>query len=151
MKCPYCGSEDSKVLDSRPFEDSIKRRRECNTCFKRFNTFEKVESVPFMIIKKDGTRETYSREKLESGIVRSCHKRPVSAEEIKEILDDIENKIFSLDKREVSSTYIGENVMEALKNLDQVAYVRFASVYRDFKDANTFLEEMKILAESKDV
>ncbi|MBE5921470.1 MAG: transcriptional repressor NrdR [Lachnospiraceae bacterium] len=147
MRCPYCGSENSKVIDSRPSEEdnSIRRRRVCEACDKRFTTFEKVESLPLIIIKKDMNREPYDRSKIEAGIIRSCHKRPVSMPDIQQTVDEIEAEIFSKESREVSSTWIGELVMEKLKDLDQVAYVRFASVYREFKDVNTFMDELKKL------
>jgi transcriptional repressor NrdR len=146
MKCPFCGEENTKVIDSRPADDStaIRRRRECVVCGKRFTTYEKVESdtIPLFVVKKDDTREPYDRAKLESGIVRSCHKRPVSYDKIQAVVDSIENIIFNKDKREVTSNEIGEIVMEKLKDLDQVAYVRFASIYREFKDVNTFMDEL---------
>ena len=146
MKCPFCGEENTKVIDSRPADDStaIRRRRECVICGKRFTTYEKVETdtIPLFVVKKDDTREPYDRAKLESGIVRSCHKRPVSYDKIQAVVDSIENIIFNKDKREVTSNEIGEIVMEKLKDLDQVAYVRFASIYREFKDVNTFMDEL---------
>lgn len=144
MKCPYCGEENTKVIDSRPAEDNnaIRRRRQCEKCEKRFTTYEKVESIPVIIIKKDNIREQYNRDKIESGILRSCHKRPVSYEQVMEAVEDIENAIFNMEQKEISSTVIGELVMERLKKLDQVAYVRFASVYREFKDVNTFMDEL---------
>ncbi|MBE5959417.1 MAG: transcriptional repressor NrdR [Lachnospiraceae bacterium] len=146
MKCPFCGEENTKVIDSRPADDStaIRRRRECVICGKRFTTYEKVETdtIPLFVVKKDDTREPYDRAKLESGIVRSCHKRPVSYDKIQAVVDSIENIIFNKEKREVTSNEIGEIVMEKLKDLDQVAYVRFASIYREFKDVNTFMDEL---------
>ena len=144
MKCPYCGEDDTKVIDSRPADDnsSIRRRRQCERCGKRFTTYEKLETMPFMVIKKDRTREPYNRSKVEAGIVRSCHKRPVSTQQINAMLDEIENEIFNCEDKEVETTVIGELVMEKLKKLDEVAYVRFASVYREFKDVNTFMEEL---------
>lgn len=145
MKCPYCGNPDTRVIDSRPAEDgtSIRRRRSCDVCSKRFTTYEKVETIPFIIIKKDNNREQYDRGKIESGVLRACYKRPVSAEEIQKCVNRIETKIFSLEEKEISSSDIGEIVMEELKKLDEVAYVRFASVYREFKDVNTFMDELK--------
>ncbi len=145
MKCPFCAHENTKVIDSRPAEDnnSIRRRRECEKCGKRFTTYEKIESIPLVVIKKDNTRETYDRSKIESGILRSCHKRPVSIEQIEEAVDDIENRIFNMELKEVESSVIGEMVMERLMDLEEVAYVRFASVYREFKDVNTFMNEIK--------
>lgn len=144
MKCPFCNTPDTKVIDSRPSDDnaSIRRRRQCIKCGKRFTTYEKLETLPLMVVKKDNTREPYDRSKIESGIVRSCHKRPVSSRQIEDIVNDIENKIFGMEEREVPTTVIGEMVMERLKEVDQVAYVRFASVYREFKDVNTFMEEI---------
>ena len=149
MKCPYCGENDTKVIDSRPADDnsSIRRRRQCERCGKRFTTYEKLETMPFMVIKKDRTREPYNRSKVEAGIVRSCHKRPVSTQQINAMLDEIENEIFNCEDKEVETTVIGELVMDKLKKLDEVAYVRFASVYREFKDVNTFMEELGKLLE----
>ena len=147
MKCPYCGEENTKVIDSRPAEENnaIRRRRQCLKCKKRFTTYEKVENIPLIVIKKDDIREPYDGGKIEAGIVRSCHKRPVSYEQIVSAVEDVENKIFNMEKKEISSRVIGEIVMERLKELDQVAYVRFASVYREFKDVNTFMDELKKL------
>ena len=147
MKCPYCGKENTKVIDSRAAEENnaIRRRRQCLKCKKRFTTYEKVENIPLIVIKKDDIREPYDRGKIEAGIVRSCHKRPVSYEQIVSAVEDVENKIFNMEKKEISSRVIGEIVMERLKELDQVAYVRFASVYREFKDVNTFMDELKKL------
>ena len=147
MKCPYCGEENTKVIDSRPAEENnaIRRRRQCLKCKKRFTTYEKVENIPLIVIKKDDIREPYDRGKIEAGIVRSCHKRPVSYEQIVSAVEDVENKIFNMEKKEISSRVIGEIVMERLKELDQVAYIRFASVYREFKDVNTFMDELKKL------
>ena len=147
MKCPFCGNENTKVIDSRPTDDSsIRRRRQCEECGKRFTTYEKVETMPLMVIKKDNNREPYNREKIVAGIVRSCHKRPISLEKINQTVDEIENQIFNLEEKEVTTTEIGTIVMDKLKELDEVAYVRFASVYRELKDFNTFLEEInKIL------
>lgn len=144
MKCPYCGEENTKVIDSRPAEDnsSIRRRRQCEQCKKRFTTYEKVESIPLIIIKKGSIREPYDRGKIEAGIVRSCHKRPVSYDQIIAVVEDVENAIFNMEKKEIPSQTIGELVMDRLKKLDQVAYVRFASVYREFKDVNTFMAEL---------
>lgn len=144
MKCPYCGEENTKVIDSRPAEENnaIRRRRQCEVCKKRFTTYEKVESIPLIVIKKDNMREPYDRSKIEAGILRSCHKRPVSYEQIVSAVEDVENAVFNMEQKEVSSAVIGELVMDRLKKLDQVAYVRFASVYREFKDVNTFMEEL---------
>ena len=144
MKCPYCGEENTKVIDSRPAEENnaIRRRRQCEVCKKRFTTYEKVESIPLIVIKKDNIREPYDRSKIEAGILRSCHKRPVSYEQIVSAVEDVENAVFNMEQKEVSSAVIGELVMDRLKKLDQVAYVRFASGYREFKDVNTFMEEL---------
>ena len=145
MKCPYCGHPDTRVIDSRPADDghSIRRRRSCDVCGKRFTTYEKVETIPLIIIKKDNNREQYNRGKIENGVLRACYKRPASAEEIQKCIDRIETKIFSLEEKEIPSSAIGEIVMDELKKLDEVAYVRFASVYREFKDVNTFMDEIK--------
>ncbi|MBE5944688.1 MAG: transcriptional repressor NrdR, partial [Lachnospiraceae bacterium] len=145
MRCPFCGDDNTRVIDSRPADENqaIRRRRQCDECGKRFTTYEKVETIPLIVIKKDKNRETYDRSKIESGVVRSCHKRPVSAEAIENCIDEIENKIFNLEVKEIESKLIGEIVMDQLKDLDQVAYVRFASVYREFKDVNTFMSELK--------
>ena len=134
MKCPFCGKDNTKVIDSRPTDDSsIRRRRQCDECGKRFTTYEKIESMPLIVIKKDNNREPYDREKITAGIVRSCHKRPVSISQINNMVDEIETQIFN----------IGEIVMSKLKAVDEVAYVRFASVYREFKDVDSFMEEIK--------
>lgn len=144
MKCPYCNEADTKVIDSRPADDnsSIRRRRQCGQCGKRFTTYEKLETMPLMVIKKDSSRETYDRSKIEAGIIHSCHKRPVSTQQINAMIDEIENQIFNMEEKEVETNVIGELVMDRLKQLDEVAYVRFASVYREFKDVNTFMEEL---------
>ncbi len=145
MKCPFCSHENTRVIDSRPAEDnnSIRRRRVCDECGKRFTTYEKIETIPLIIIKKDNNRETYDRAKLEAGVLRACHKRPVSAQQITTLIDEVENEIFNLEEKEIPSQTIGELVMNKLKALDMVAYVRFASVYREFKDINTFMDELK--------
>ena len=151
MKCPFCGDDNTRVIDSRPADDNeaIRRRRQCDECGKRFTTYEKVETIPLIVIKKDKNRETYDRSKIESGVVRSCHKRPVSVDQIEACVDEIENKIFNLGVREIESEKIGEIVMDQIRELDQVAYVRFASVYRQFKDADTFMSELKKLLDTK--
>ena len=151
MKCPFCGDDNTRVIDSRPADDNeaIRRRRQCAECGKRFTTYEKVETIPLIVIKKDKNRETYDRSKIESGVVRSCHKRPVSVDQIEACVDEIENKIFNLGVREIESEKIGEIVMDQIRDLDQVAYVRFASVYRQFKDADTFMSELKKLLDTK--
>ena len=146
MKCPFCNAQDTKVIDSRPADDnaSIRRRRQCEICGRRFTTYEKLETMPLMVIKKDDTREPYD------GIIQSCHKRPVSAQQISAIVDEIETTLFNREEREIPTSVIGEMVMEHLKDLDAVAYVRFASVYREFKDVNTFMAELaKILEHSE--
>ena len=144
MKCPFCQAQETKVIDSRPAEDnsSIRRRRQCEKCNKRFTTYEKLETIPLMVIKKDDTRENFDRSKIEAGIIQSCHKRPVSTVMIRKTADDIENQIYSMEVGEIPTRKIGELVMEKLKDLDEVAYVRFASVYREFKDVNTFVDEI---------
>ena len=145
MRCPFCGHEDIKVIDSRPADDNntIRRRRECDVCRKRFTTYEKIETIPLIVIKKDNNRETYDRSKIEAGVLRACHKRPISASQINQLVDSVETEIFNRDDKEVPSRVIGELVMGKLKDLDPVAYVRFASVYREFKDVNTFMDELK--------
>ena len=145
MKCPYCGHENTRVIDSRPAEEnnSIRRRRACDECGKRFTTYEKVETIPLIIIKKDFNREAFDRSKIEAGVLRACHKRPVSAEQIANLVDEVETEIYSREERELPSAVIGECIMNKLKELDPVAYVRFASVYREFKDVNTFMDELK--------
>ncbi len=139
MKCPFCHAEDTRVIDSRPTDNSIRRRRQCEVCGKRFTTYEKVETIPLMVIKKSNIREPYDRSKLEGGILRACHKRPVSVDEIRVVVDEIENRMMTMEAKEIPTTMIGEMVMEKLKNMDEVAYVRFASVFREFKDVETFL------------
>ena len=145
MRCPFCNQDNSKVVDSRPVEDtnSIRRRRMCESCGKRFTTYEKVETIPLSVIKKDQTREQYDRAKIQEGILRACYKRPIPIEKIEMTMDSIEGDIFDSADREIASTRIGEIVMEHLKDLDAVAYVRFASVYREFKDVSTFMDELK--------
>ena len=147
MKCPYCSFDEDKVIDSRPTDEgaTIRRRRECLSCRKRYTTYEKVENMPIMVIKKDGSRQTYDRDKVRKGILRACEKRSVSINQIEKILDAIEGQINNSLEREVTSEFIGELVMEKLRELDEVAYVRFASVYRQFKDINTFMNELNKL------
>ena len=151
MKCPFCGHENTRVIDSRPAEEnnSIRRRRVCDECDKRFTTYEKVETIPLIIIKKDNNRETYDRAKIEAGILRACHKRPVSANQITKLVEEVETQIFNMEEKEISSSKIGELVMSKLKDMDAVAYVRFASVYREFKDVNTFMDEIKKLLDKQ--
>lgn len=145
MKCPFCGQDNTRVVDSRPVDDtnSIRRRRLCDTCGKRFTTYEKIETIPLSVIKKDQTREQYDRGKIQDGVLRACYKRPIPIEKVEEMIDSIEGQIFNTEEREISSTKIGEIVMEHLRKLDAVAYVRFASVYREFKDVSTFMDELK--------
>ena len=145
MKCPYCTQDTTHVVDSRPVAENtaIRRRRLCDECGKRFTTYEKVETIPLIVIKKDQNREQYDRSKIEAGVLRACHKRPVSAEQIHELVDAVETEIFNMEEREIPSSVIGEIVMDKLKELEAVAYVRFASVYREFKDVNTFMDELK--------
>ena len=137
MKCPFCSSENTRVIDSRPADDnnSIRRRRLCDDCGKRFTTYEKVETIPLIVIKKDNAREQYDRSKIEAGVLRACHKRPISVNQINQLVDEVETEIFKREEKEI--------VMDKIKNLDSVAYVRFASVYREFKDVNTFMSELK--------
>ena len=145
MKCPYCNQDNTRVVDSRPADDNtaIRRRRMCDECGKRFTTYEKVETIPLIVIKKDQNREQYDRSKIEAGVLRACHKRPVSAQQIRELVDSVEIELFNREEREIPSSVIGEIVMDKLKDLEAVAYVRFASVYREFKDVNTFMDELK--------
>ncbi len=151
MKCPYCGFEESKVIDSRPADEGerIRRRRECLKCGKRFTTHEVIETVPIVVVKRDKSREVFDRNKLTAGILRACEKRPVSVQQIEKMVDDIEAQLQSSLDREVTSLSIGELTMDRLKNIDEVAYVRFASVYRQFKDINTFMEELNKLLKEK--
>ena len=152
MKCPFCGYTDSKVIDSRPAEDgtTIRRRRECLDCQKRFTTYEVIERMPLMVIKRDGSRESFDRVKIINGVVRACEKRPVTMAQIEGVADEIEQELRGRLESEVKTEKIGEMVMLRLKNLDEVAYVRFASVYRSFKDINTFMEALtKLLGDKK--
>lgn len=145
MKCPFCNQENTRVIDSRPVPDnnSIRRRRQCDECGKRFTTYEKIETIPLTVIKKDQSREQYDRMKIQDGIMRACYKRPISVKTIENLMDETETEIFNKEEKEVPSTLIGEIVMDKLKELDAVAYVRFASVYREFKDIDTFMDELK--------
>ena len=151
MKCPYCSYTESKVVDSRPADDgtSIRRRRECLSCHRRFTTYETMESLPLMVVKKDGSRQSFDRNKVLGGLIRACEKRPVSYHTLEELVTEIEQTLQNQMEREVSSAQIGELVMERLKKIDEVAYVRFASVYRQFKDINTFMRELNKLLEDK--
>lgn len=149
MKCPFCNHENTRVVDSRPVDDNsaIRRRRLCDECGKRFTSYEKVETIPMIVIKKDQNREQYDRSKIEAGVLRACYKRPISVEQIERLIDEVEAEIFNRGDREIPSTEIGEMVMDKLKDLEAVAYVRFASVYREFKDVNTFMDELKKMLE----
>ena len=151
MRCPFCDNEDTKVIGSRPIDDgkAIRRRRECEKCGKRFTTYEKVETTIIMIIKKDGSRQAFDRDKLMNGIIKACEKRPVALADIEGVVDSIERGLNNMMEKEVKSTFLGELVMEQLKDLDEVAYVRFASVYRSFKDVNTFIKEIEALVGDK--
>ncbi|OFK83430.1 transcriptional regulator NrdR [Peptoniphilus sp. HMSC062D09] len=151
MKCPFCGYDDSKVLDTRPTDEgyTIRRRRECLKCQKRFTTYEKIEQSPVMVIKEDGNRQAFDRDKIVRGMIKSCEKRPVSADEIEEAVNNIEKKIENSMRREITSLEIGEMVMDELKDLDEVSYVRFASVYREFKDLQSFVDELENFVKKK--
>lgn len=151
MKCPFCENEDTKVIDSRHTEEgaAIRRRRECEKCGKRFTTYEKIEEVILVVIKKDGSREPFDRNKLLNGIIKACEKRPVSLADMEKCVDDIERGLNNMMEKEVKSTFIGELIMEKLKDLDEVAYVRFASVYRQFTDVNTFISEIEKMLGTK--
>ncbi len=151
MKCPFCGYQESKVVDSRPADEgeSIRRRRECLSCLKRFTTYETIESLPLIVVKKDGSRQAFDRNKLINGLLRACEKRPVSLKNLEEVASEVEQVLLNSLAREVSSAEIGNQVMERLKKLDEVAYVRFASVYRQFKDLNTFMTELNKLLDDK--
>lgn len=147
MKCPFCNQDNTRVVDSRPADDnnSIRRRRECDECQKRFTTYEKIETIPLVVIKKDRTRQEFNRAKIEAGVMRACYKRPIPIQRINQLIDEVETAIINREEKEIESNVIGEIVMDKLKNLEPVAYVRFASVYREFKDVNTFMDELKKL------
>ena len=149
MKCPFCNQDSTRVVDSRAADDnsSIRRRRLCDECGKRFTTYEKVETIPLIVIKKDRPREQYDRSKIEAGVLRACYKRPIPVQKINDLIDSVENELFNREEREIESKVIGEIVMDRLKDLEAVAYVRFASVYREFKDVNTFMDELKKILE----
>mgnify|MGYP001023272082 CR=1 FL=1 len=151
MKCPFCFAVDSKVVDSRPTDEGtmIRRRRECTHCGKRFTTYEKVEHIPILVVKKDGRREVFDSDKILSGLLKACEKRPITMKDLEALVQDIEKQVYNSLDREITSQRIGEMVMERLKSLDEVAYVRFASVYRQFKDINTFVEELNKLMKEK--
>ncbi|MDD3338916.1 MAG: transcriptional regulator NrdR [Lachnospiraceae bacterium] len=145
MKCPFCNNDNTRVVDSRPVDDNtaIRRRRMCDECGKRFTSYEKVETIPLIVIKKDMTREQFDRSKIEAGVLRACYKRPISAQQIEDLVDEVEKEVINRGDKEIPSSQIGELVMDKLKDLEAVAYVRFASVYREFKDVNTFMDELK--------
>ena len=146
MKCPYCNSEDTKVIDKRASDDkSFRRRRECEKCNKRFTTYERVEIVPLTIIKRDGSRESFDRNKIRIGIMKSCEKRPINQEKIEKVVDEIENELLNMDKTDIKSRTVGNLIIDKLKDLDEVAYIRFASVYKKFKDIGSFEKELKEL------
>lgn len=151
MKCPFCEHPDTRVIDSRPTDEGqvIRRRRACDNCKKRFTTYEKIEEIMFMVVKKDGSREMFDRSKVRNGIVNACKKRPVTTEQIDKIVDDIERGLNNMMEKEISSTVIGEVILDNLKELDEVAYVRFASVYRQFDDVTTFMQEIEKLTKKK--
>ncbi len=149
MKCPYCGHEESKVIDSRSIEDRIRRRRECLNCAKRFTTYEMIKETPIMVIKRDGSRQIYSRDKVMNGLMRSCEKRPIEMAELERAASNVERELFNTMESEIPSSVIGDLVMNELKAIDEVAYVRFASVYREFKDINTFMSELKSLLKQR--
>lgn len=150
MKCPNCGFNDSKVIDSRPTDKSIRRRRECLSCKKRFTTYEFIDEIPLMVVKKDGSEQVFDRNKIMAGLVKSCYKRPVTGEQLDALVNDIEAELMGSLKARISTTDIGVMVMDRLQKLDEVSYVRFASVYREFKDARTFMKELQKLADKKD-
>lgn len=151
MKCPFCDFYETKVIDSRPTDEgqAIRRRRECIKCNRRFTTYEKVEEIPLIVVKKDGNRQAYDRNKLLTGIIKACEKRPVSMDTIEQTVNEIEKNLYNSMEKEITSQYIGEMVMNSLKNIDEVSYVRFASVYRQFKDLNTFMDELKKMLDEK--
>lgn len=151
MKCPFCDYMESKVIDSRPTDEgsTIRRRRECGKCKHRFTTYEKIEEIPLIVVKKDGNRESYDRAKMMHGIIRACEKRPVAYQQIEDLAKQIEKKLYNSMEKEILSQYIGELVMHGLREIDEVAYVRFASVYRQFKDINTFMDELKTMLNDK--
>ncbi len=151
MNCPFCSHHESKVVDSRPTDEgqAIRRRRECIVCSKRFTTYEKVDEIPLIVVKKNGNREPYNRNKILNGVIRSCEKRPVSLRDIEQLVDGIEKQIYNIMEREITTELIGNLVIDKIKYLDEVAYVRFASVYREFKDINTFMDEVKKILSEK--
>ena len=152
MNCPFCSNSETKVIDSRPTDEgnSIRRRRECLECKRRFTTYEKIEEIPLIVVKKDMSRESFNRDKIRNGIIKACEKRPVSMQTIEHIVEELEKELQSSLEKEIESVHIGELVMQYLKDTDEVAYVRFASVYRQFKDINTFMDELKKILNEKD-
>lgn len=152
MNCPFCSNSETKVIDSRPTDEgnSIRRRRECLECKRRFTTYEKIEEIPLVVVKKDLSRESFNRDKIRNGIIKACEKRPVSLQTIEHIVEELEKELQSCLEKEIESVHIGELVMQYLKDTDEVAYVRFASVYRQFKDINTFMDELKKILNEKD-
>lgn len=151
MRCPFCDHEESKVVDSRPVEEGtmIRRRRECLKCAKRFTTYERIENIPLIVVKKGGQRVPFDKNKILNGIIKACEKRPVPIDVVQHLVDGIEKELYQIEEKEVESAYIGERVMRSLRDLDQVAYVRFASVYREFKDVESFMDELKDLMSEK--
>ncbi len=145
MRCPFCSHHDSKVVDSRPTDEgqAVRRRRECTACNKRFTTYEKIDEIPLIVVKKDSSREPYNRSKILNGIIKACEKRPVSLQDIEKMVDEIERQLYNMMEREITTELIGNLVIEKIKAIDEIAYVRFASVYREFKDINTFMDEVK--------
>ncbi len=151
MKCPFCSHRESKVVDSRPTDEgqAIRRRRECMVCTKRFTTYEKIDEIPLIVVKKNGNREPYNKNKILNGVIKSCEKRPISLQEIEELVDEVEKQLYNTMEREITTEFIGNLVIDKIKELDEVAYVRFASVYREFKDINTFMDEVKKILSEK--
>jgi len=151
VKCPFCSHNESKVVDSRPTDEgqAIRRRRECISCTKRFTTYEKMDEIPLIVVKKNGNRESYNKNKILNGVIKSCEKRPVSLQDIEELVDGIEKQLYNTMEREITTEFIGNLVIEKIKELDEIAYVRFASVYREFKDINTFMDEVKKILSEK--
>ncbi|HZX21263.1 MAG TPA: transcriptional regulator NrdR [Clostridia bacterium] len=151
MRCPFCSHHESKVVDSRPTDEgqAVRRRRECMMCAKRFTTYEKIDEIPLIVVKKNGNRESYDKNKILNGVIRACEKRPVSLQDIERLVDGIEKQLYNTMEREVTTEFIGNLVIDKIKELDEVAYVRFASVYREFKDINTFMDEVKKILNEK--
>ncbi|HZK58201.1 MAG TPA: transcriptional regulator NrdR [Clostridia bacterium] len=151
MKCPFCSHQESKVVDSRPTDEgqAVRRRRECMLCTKRFTTYEKIDEIPLIVVKKNGNREPYDKNKILNGVIKSCEKRPVSLQDIEKLVDEIERQLYNTMEREITTEFIGNLVIDKIKELDEVAYVRFASVYREFKDINTFMDEVKKILNEK--